>query len=222
MDNIQIKRSFKRKTIAIQINPDTSITVSIPYFFPASKITQFLKEKEEWIMQKKQLIKTRQAESLPGKEKGVLYLGKKYPIVVRKTQKSIVELSDKFYIATYNPQNITLYLTSWYKQQARKIIQERVKIYAQKAHLTYKSIQIASAQTRWGSCTSERDLRFNWKLIMAPLPVIDYVIAHELAHLTEMNHSKAFWETVRKLFPIYRQYNTWLKRFGHTLEIRQK
>jgi len=61
---------------------------------------------------------------------------------------------------------------------------------------------------------ADKNLHFNWKLIMAPLPVIDYVVTHELAHLTELNHSRAFWERVRRMFPIYRQYRTWLKRHG--------
>ena len=112
-----------------------------------------------------------------------------------------------------------LYLTAWYKIQARKIIQDRVKHLSQLAKLHYNTMSITDASTRWGSCSSNKNLHFNWKLIMAPSPVIDYVISHELSHLTEMNHSRAFWETVRRMFPLYRQYRTWLKRHGHTLTI---
>jgi predicted metal-dependent hydrolase len=80
-------------------------------------------------------------------------------------------------------------------------------------------MSIADAETRWGSCSIDKNLHFNWKLIMTPLPVIDYVVSHELAHLVEMNHSRNFWEKVRKMFPLYRQYRTWLKRNGHTLTL---
>ena len=111
------------------------------------------------------------------------------------------------------------YLESWYKQQARKIILERVHHYARVGEYTYQSVSLMSATTRWGSCSARKNLNFNWKLVMAPLEVLDYVVCHELAHLVELNHSRDFWERVRKIFPLYRQYRTWLKRHGHTLKI---
>ncbi len=149
----------------------------------------------------------------------LLYLGKSYPLEIRMNKKAIVELEDKFYVASTNPQATIRYLTTWYKIQARKTIQQRTKNLSQLAGLNYNTISIADASTRWGSCSTDKNLHFNWRLIMAPPPVIDYVIAHELAHLVEMNHSKAFWEKVRRMFPLYRQYRTWLKRHGHTLTI---
>lgn len=148
-----------------------------------------------------------------------LFLGKKYPVSIRQNAKSIVELSDKLYIASSNPIRIKRYLEVWYKQQARIIIQKRLNHYARISKLHFNTMSITDAQTRWGSCSSQKNLHFNWRLVMAPVEVIDYVIAHELAHLVEMNHSRQFWETVRKMFPLYRQYRTWLKRYGDTLNI---
>jgi len=149
----------------------------------------------------------------------VLFLGKKYQVESRLNQKNIIELSDKFYIASTRQSSIKNYLTSWYKQQARKIILHRLNLYAQRANQKYNTMSITDAQTRWGSCSSQKNLHFNWRLIMAPYPVIDYVIAHELAHLSEMNHSRSFWLLVGKIFPIYRQYRTWLKRNGDSLNL---
>lgn len=149
----------------------------------------------------------------------LLYLGKSYILETRMNKNSIVELEDKFYISSTNPQATKRYLTAWYKIQARKTIHDRVKQLSQLAGLSYNTLGITDAQTRWGSCSTDKNLHFNWRLIMAPPPVIDYVIAHELAHLIEMNHSKAFWEKVRRMFPLYREYRTWLKRHGHTLTI---
>lgn len=149
----------------------------------------------------------------------LLYLGKSYILETRMNKNSIVELEDKFYVSSKNPQATKRYLTTWYKIQARKTIHDRVKQLSQLAGLSYNTLGITDAQTRWGSCSTDKNLHFNWRLIMAPPPVIDYVIAHELAHLIEMNHSKAFWEKVRRMFPLYREYRTWLKRHGHTLTI---
>lgn len=149
----------------------------------------------------------------------ILYLGKKIELETRFNQKNIVELSDKFYVASSNINLVKKYLTAWMKQQARILIQKRVALYAERAGLKYNLVKITEAETRWGSCSSHKNLNFNWRLVMAPLPVIDYVVTHELAHLTEMNHSRQFWENVRRMFPIYRQYRTWLNRNGEMLKI---
>ncbi len=147
------------------------------------------------------------------------YLGKKYPLEVRQNTKSIVEFTDKFYVTSRNMAITKRYLTAWYKQQARNMIQKRLNYFSNTSGLKYHTVSITDAETRWGSCNSQRNLHFNWRLIMAPQPVIDYVISHELAHLVEMNHSRIFWEKVRKMFPLYRQYRTWLKRNGDSLRI---
>jgi len=218
MDNVLVIRSRKRTSVSIQVLQDTTIKITIPYFFPKSHVAKILEEKKEWIQNAQQKMLTREKKKVP---KGVyLYLGKQYPLTLRPGQKELIEVLDnKLYIASFNEKFLKTYLVSWYKQQARKIIVERVNHYAQIAGVKFKSIALTSAQTRWGSCSSNKTLNFNWKLVMAPLEVIDYVVTHELAHLTELNHSRAFWETVRKMYPLYREYRTWLKRNGHTLTV---
>lgn len=149
----------------------------------------------------------------------ILFLGKSYIVETRFQQKSIVEVEDKIYVAGSSDAVIKRHLTGWLKQQARMIIQKRVALYAQRAGLSYNLIKITEAETRWGSCSLHKNLNFNWRLVMAPVSVIDYVVTHELAHLTEMNHSRQFWENVRRMFPIYRQYKTWLNRNGQLLRL---
>lgn len=213
MHDYKIVRS-NRSTIGIRINPDASVTVSVPYIIPKFLINKFLEQKEDWIRQKRQLVMARKPQRATNE---YWYLGKKYTLSLGGNKKDLVEVSDKLYVGSTNPKFINMYILSWYKQQARKIIVERVQHYAKLSGAKYKSISITSAETRWGSCSSEKSLNFNWKLIMAPVEVIDYVVCHELAHLTEMNHSRDFWETVRKMYPLYREYRTWLKRHGDQL-----
>ncbi len=215
MENVKIVRS-RRSSVGIQILPDASIKVSIPYFYPKLFVGKILKEKEDWIIQKQQLVLARSSQK---KTEEYLYLGKSYPLEIRQDQKNIIEVDDKLYIASINKTYVKTYLTSWYKQQARKIIIERVYKYAKLSGAEFATVNITSAETRWGSCSSQKTLNFNWRLIMAPIAVIDYVVTHELAHLTELNHSRAFWETVRKMYPLYREYRTWLKRHGDTLRV---
>lgn len=216
MSDITYVRSRSRKSIGIQIQPDATVLVTYPYLVPKFFAERFVKEKEEWIREKQQLMLIR----MPQKEKNTyFYLGKEYALGMKTNPKELVEVEDKLYVASRNPKLIKSYLTSWYKQQARKLIVARVEHYAKLSGATYRSVAITSAETRWGSCSSQKTLNFNWKLVMAPLPVIDYVVCHELAHLSEMNHSRAFWETVRKMYPLYREYRTWLKRHGHMLYV---
>lgn len=217
MENVTIVRSKNRKSVGIQVLPDASVKVTIPSFFPKFFVSKILQEKAEWIQTARQNMLSRKAK-MPDKGQ-YFYLGKKYPLALRPGQKELIVVSDKLYVASASDKFITTYVTSWYKQQARKIIVERVNHYAKIAELSFRSVAITTAETRWGSCSSNKTLNFNWKLVMAPIEVIDYVVTHELAHLTQLNHSRAFWETVRKMYPLYREYRTWLKRNGHTLTV---
>lgn len=218
MENVIIVRSPKRKSVGIQVLKDARVKVTIPFFLPKFYVNKILQEKEAWIRDARQKMLAHQATVLA--DDMYLYLGKTYHAELHPGQKELVQITgSNISFATSNQKFIKTYLTSWYKQQARKIIVARVNLYAKKASLSFTSIGITGAETRWGSCSSNKTLNFNWKLIMAPLEVIDYVVAHELAHLTELNHSRDFWETVRKIYPLYREYRTWLKRNGHTLTI---
>ncbi len=109
--------------------------------------------------------------------------------------------------------------TNWYKERAYEKIKERVEFYAQKRGLKYNRVNITSAEKRWGSCSAKGNLNFSWRLIMAPLPVVDYVVVHELVHLIEKNHSKEFWKKVKLFMPDYEKYKDWLKEKGHLLTL---
>ena len=106
---------------------------------------------------------------------------------------------------------------SYYMESARKIFKRKTAAYAQKMSVTYGRITIREQKTRWGSCTSEGNLNFNWRLIFAPEKVLDYVVVHELAHRKEMNHSPAFYAVVASVMPEYKIYEKWLRDNGKIL-----
>lgn len=110
-------------------------------------------------------------------------------------------------------------LTVWYKNEARNVISLRARKYAQEMGQTFGEIHIRDQKSRWGSCSSARNLNFNWRLVMAPEWVMDYVIIHELCHLTHMNHSAQFWELVAHYMPDYQAAKQWLKAHGQELVI---
>ena len=92
-------------------------------------------------------------------------------------------------------------MQSWLQRQARRVFQERVDLFAARLGVRCTRLALSSAQTRWGSASADGSIRLNWRLVHFALPVIDYVVAHELAHLREMNHSAAFWDVVREAVP---------------------
>lgn len=104
-----------------------------------------------------------------------------------------------------------------YRDKARDIFEQKVSYYAQMMGVSYGRIAIRDQKTRWGSCSGEGNLNFNWRLIFAPAGVLDYVVVHELAHRKEMNHSPRFWRVVEDTMPEYRKYQKWLKENGRGL-----
>ena len=107
----------------------------------------------------------------------------------------------------------------WYRSHADKKIRERVKKYQKQIGEEPNSIKVKKQKKRWGSCSSKRNLNFNWKLIMAPMSVIDYLVVHELAHLKYSNHSKEFWNLVEAVIPNYKEKQEWLRINGRRLDI---
>lgn len=104
-----------------------------------------------------------------------------------------------------------------YRGQARNVFEQKVRYYAGLMNVTYGRIAIRDQKTRWGSCSADGNLNFNWRLIFAPAGVLDYVVVHELAHRKEMNHSARFWAVVEMYMPEYKKYRNWLKENGNLL-----
>ena len=101
-----------------------------------------------------------------------------------------------------------------YRQLARRVIGQRVSYFAAKMGVTCGRIFIRAQKTRWGSCSGQGNLNFNWKLILMPPEILDYVVVHELAHRKQMNHSPAFWAEVERILPDWRERRRWLREKG--------
>lgn len=108
-------------------------------------------------------------------------------------------------------------LEKWYRREAAAVFEEKAEEFAKRLHVSFQDIRIKDQKSRWGSCSSKRNMNFNWRLLMAPEPVCDYVIIHELCHLIHMNHSADFWNLVESICPDYRQYKKWLREKGKLL-----
>ena len=168
-----------RKTVAIQVNSDRSVTVRAPRSASEKDIEEILKKKKAWISKHIEKIKeTKERFEAEPTEK--------------LTREKVIALAE----------------------EALKVIPERVEYFAKVIGVTYGKITVRNQKTRWGSCSSKGNLNFNCLLMLAPPEVLDYVVVHELCHRKQMNHSKAFWSEVEKVFPDYKEARKWLKEDG--------
>lgn len=217
----------KRKTLALIVENDGTLTVRAPLRMKEADIWRFIEAKTDWI-ERKQARAQKEAELLHQYVDGeiFLYLGKEIPLRIvpaespRKWNKKPALVMYGFFKLTKSaqPQAASLFET-WYKKKARSVVTERVEFFAREHGFNVKKIRISSARTRWGSCSTKGTLSFTWRMVMAPLKVIDYVVVHELCHLKELNHSKAFWAQVEAILPDYKVRRKWLKDNGAVLRL---
>ena len=212
----------KRKTIALQITDDATLIVRAPFDVSDETIMGVVLKHKDWIEKKKKEIEERDPKFSP-KEfvngEGFLYLGRYYKLRIVDTQKEPLKFKNAFYLSKNVLPVAREVFIDWYKNKAYEKISERVKWYAQKRNFKYNKINITDAQKRWGSCSPNRNLNFSWRIIMAPLPVVDYVVVHELVHLEEKRHTKEFWNKIKLLMPDYEKHKDWLKKYGYLLRL---
>jgi len=212
----------KRKTISLQVSDDATLIVRAPFKVSEEIINRVILKHSDWIEKKKKEMQLRdikfsKKEFVNGE--GFIYLGNYYRLRLVENQETPLNFENGFFLSKEYLANAREIFIDWYKERAYEKISERVKWYALKRGFKYNKINITNAQKRWGSCSCCKNLNFSWRLIMAPLPVVDYVIVHELVHLDEKNHSRAFWNKVKMLMTDYKKHQKWLKNNGHLLRL---
>ncbi|HIJ59800.1 MAG TPA: M48 family metallopeptidase [Nitrospirae bacterium] len=212
----------KRKTIALQITDEAKLIVRAPYRVSEGVITKVINKHKKWIENKKKDIEQRLNTYRP-KEfvngEGFLYLGISYKLQIVEKQDKPIIFENVFYLRRDCLPNARDLFIKWYKKEAYNKIRERVEFYAKQRGFKFNTVKISNASKRWGSCSSKGNLNFSWRLIMAPLTVIDYVVIHELAHIEVKNHSKRFWNIVKIMMPDYEKHRAWLKLSGYSLNL---
>lgn len=216
-----------RRTISIMIKNTGQIIVACPIKTPLAYIEKLLYEKEGWIVQKLAEIREK---PVAGIEKSFdngevfYYLGRPYNLKIVEnsiTKKPKVIFEEKRMVLEIpgiaDRDNIKSFLKGWYISKARELLEQRISLYSPAVEVSPKRVAIRGQKTRWGSCSTKGNINLNWKLIMSPLKVIDYVVIHELCHMREMNHSEKFWKNVQSIMPDYKVYKKWLKDNGYTL-----
>ena len=215
-----------RKTISIVIKAGGEVVVKAPSSLPLKEIEKCVESKADWILKKiPEMIAL--AEKVPEKAyvtgETLYFLGERYKLIrkpsldARKGSVAMAGDSIIVYGSFDSAEEVKAALEKWYQEKASEWIMQRVNLYKEKIGVEFRRVSFRSPKTRWGSCSSQKNLMINWKLIMAPIEIIDYVVCHELCHLLEMNHSEDFWALVAKQIPDWKRRRSWLRENGITL-----
>lgn len=224
--NYKIIRTRRRRTTSVQVSPQNEVSVIVPDNLPEVEIENIIRKKTPWIINK---IKTNEAVRHPTKPKEYVsgeafsYLGRNYRLKIVEGTKRPVELKNgRFYV--YVPVHeknreklIQSALDDWYSSHAKRKLRSRVEMYADRVGVSFNNIRVKKLKSRWGSCTKEGNINFNWRIIMAPMSIVDYVVVHELCHLKYHNHSKDFWKLLGQMIPDYKERKEWLRVNGALL-----
>ncbi|MFZ6726834.1 YgjP-like metallopeptidase domain-containing protein [Undibacterium sp. MH2W] len=202
-----------RRSIGFLIN-DHGLRITAPRWATIAAIESAIQEKQRWILTKlserQERVQQRpRTKALWGDGTRLPYLGQEIILRVSQAASQFVRFDHDAkelhlcLLPTAGQTQLKARVQQWFQQQAKKEFQQRLPGFAEQLQVRYQKISLTSARTRWGSCTSEGNIRLNWRLIHFSPSIIDYVIAHEVAHLREMNHSPQFWATVAAIYPDY-------------------
>lgn len=222
----EIIRSSKRKTTAIKIQKG-KVFVLAPDYLTMPAIESLVAKKNCWIKEKLALqnaiLAIKPKEFVSGE--AFSYLGRNHPLKIESglypsiqlhQDELVVSVRDK---TTDNVKAIKQLLINWYKNQAESELKGKTESYSRIIGVNPSSVTIKSFKSRWGSCSITGGIQYNWKIIIAPERIVNYVVIHELCHILHHNHSPAFWKAVEKHCHDYRECGAWLKINGARLEV---
>jgi predicted metal-dependent hydrolase len=209
----------KRTSLAILIDLYGNVEVQAPKGTSEEAVLQLVEEKWDWILLKVKEMKDRfhgPMKKAYNQGETFLYLGKSYPIQTTQDsniiQDHVVFEGDtlQIFVTQFEDEKIKQALKRFYYQQCKALVEQRIRFYQRNFKVKPRSITISDSKGTWGTCDSKLQLTFNWRLAMAPLKVVDYVVVHEMCHMVHLNHDRSFWRLVGKIMPDYKEHENWL------------
>jgi predicted metal-dependent hydrolase len=229
----RIRRSERARRARILVDGD-GVEVVVPRRFPLREVEPFVEEKRAWIERTLRRLRETEAE-LPAArlEDGgfVPYLGESLTLSVRvepgRQREHLARRGDELRVVLPAHAEQLLAgdgalrdaLERWYRKRARIEVAPRLDAACARAGTSYTRLQIRGQRTRWASCSSTGAMSFNWRLLLAPAEILDYVVEHEVAHLERLDHSPRFWRLLASRCPDWREHEAWLRRHGHALKL---
>ncbi|PKL66073.1 MAG: M48 family peptidase [Methanomicrobiales archaeon HGW-Methanomicrobiales-3] len=211
----------RRRSIALEVTPQATLIVRAPHRVPQAHIDTLIREKSAWIHRKFAEVKQRPQAIVHQYGEGEVFwfLGRQYPLQYVDDGRTTIGRTDRLLVPRAFHPEVRLHIRRWYVQEAASEIGSRCMYFSMMTGYSPASVRISDAKQRWGSCTSRGGLNFSWRLIQAPLEIVDYVIVHELVHLRQMDHSPLFWKKVEGLMPDYERRRQWLKENERLLRV---
>lgn len=216
-----IRVSPRRRDVCVQVYADGRLRVLAPLAMPLREVRAFVLERAQWIRAKQEYFATKRQHAIQ------ICDGAKLPCAGEQLRLSIHARKGRPHAIR---QAKTLSYTgpidaardtvlAWYRKEAAEIIEQRMEHYAPMVGKAPSRIVIRDQRTRWGSCSARGTISINWRLLLAPYEVMDYVVIHELCHLLQRNHSPRFWREVERVLPGYERHTRWLREHGGRLSI---
>jgi predicted metal-dependent hydrolase len=222
-----IRRSERARHARILVDPER-VEVVVPPRFPLRDVEPFVEEKRPWIERTLRRMRESELELPPPRlEDGgeAPYLGERLELRVRvepgRTRAHVARRGGALHVAVaaHGRDALRDALERWYRRRARAEIAPRLDAATRRAGSRYASLQIRGQRSRWASCSSSGAMSFNWRLLLAPAEILDYVVEHEVAHLQVADHSERFWSLLASRCPRWREHERWLRRHGHALRL---
>jgi predicted metal-dependent hydrolase len=221
----RIRRSNRALHARIQVDAD-GVEVVLPHHFPLRNVEPFVQEKRPWI--ERTLRRMRESEEVfpPARlcDGGELpYLGERLSLRVRversRSRAHVSGTGSELRVALGPENALKETLEAWYRRRARGELAPRLDAAVARAGRSYDSLQIRGQRTRWASCSTSGAMSFNWRLLLAPAEILDYVVEHEVAHLDVQDHSPRFWRLLASRCAEWEEHEAWLRRHGHALRL---
>lgn len=210
--DVSVRRSARARKLSLRVSRlDGKVTLTVPQRSPLREGIHFLETRELWL--RTHLIRLA-PEAVVAAGGTVPYRGAELPVVVGPVKRTAIREGT---LQVPDVPTAGVRAKAFLKLRARDELAAASDRYAAQVERTYNRLSIRDTRSRWGSCSSEGVLMYSWRLIMAPPDVLDYVAAHEVAHLVEMNHSDAFWAVVERICPDYAVHRAWLRKNGDVL-----
>ncbi len=208
------RKGVKRITLAFSSKMRRMILTAPPRT-PRTYLRTFIKTHHDWIQQQfaKPIVQPKVFS--PGII--VPFEGRTYTLIHQVSNRVIVEIRSDMLFVQAAISRIDTHVRRWLVERAHETLEIASRTFAQTLGVSVEKITVKSMHTRWGSCSSDGNLNYNWRLILAPPEILIYVCAHEVAHRVYMDHSVSFWQTVAKLYPDYKAARLWLKKNGQSL-----
>ena len=228
-----ISRSGNRNTIAVTVHPDGTASVVAPTATSSTKIAEAIAKKAEWILQQQEYFRHQHngyAKQFVSGE-SFFYLGRQYKLKVKQIQTNghpdqVQLVRGQLYVVIPCTSDSTVYATAvrdglirWYRNKAREHIPQIATLFSRRLGLPYTTIQVREMKQRWGSAGANGRLSFNWRIIMAPRRLMEYVVAHELCHLRYPAHSRDFWRLLERTIPDYERRRVQLAIVGPKFDL---